>query len=267
MITDTEVLRGFAKQNNRPVSRASLARVLEVDDDAELAGPLARLVREELLRRWCHGTSWMYCLTPAGTRAAGMPALPEPPPAEPATPPPPLPPLDLNDHAPAQPIQEAPPMKADTTDQRATILKVVRELAQWLTTKNVAASCGVPEKTVRRVLNELATEGAIQTIGATSDRRFGRKGLPAPDAKGAREAKPKAAAKKQPAVRGRPRQTHAPARGDALAAGAPIAAFSSKGEIVLTSANGTKVLDVAESREVIGLVRAFDKAGLLAESR
>lgn len=54
--------------------------------------------------------------------------------------------------------------------------------------------------------------------------------------------------------------------GHAVVGAQPVAAFTAKGEIVVTAPGGVKVLDTDETRQVVELVRAFDGAGLLPKA-
>jgi hypothetical protein len=152
-------------------------------------------------------------------------------------------------------------------DHRNLLEQILNKSGEWETLKTIAKAAHLPPGATRSALNALVDEKRIQATGATSSKRYGKLGLAPPSGETratAMKTKPKrrAAPKRRKATRvTRPRVAAI------TTAASPVASFTGKGEILLTTPGGPiKVLDVGEVREVIGLVRAFDQAGLLPKA-
>ncbi len=297
MISDLEILCAV-RANKKVAPRRRLAEILDIEDNGEFASTLARLKSEDLLQRSelaaYDRVTYFYGLTAKGKRV--LDAGPEgaahvariehridelaraerekgrssaPMPASPNT---------------TQSKQEAP-MTKKVADPRNLIEQIVNKSGSWESLKVIAKAAGLPDSAVRKTLKDLVGERRIQDHGKTTGKRFGRLGLASPASIPSKKLGPKGNAKKAKTTPARraaaKRGNKAPSRNGAAARtveatpGAdlaeairsiPMASFTKKGEIVVTAPGAVTVLSVDESREVVELVRAFDKSGLLPQA-
>lgn len=323
-IVDVDVMSAIAAERKPVCGVRSVADLLDIEHNDELAAQLRRLVEEELLNRYMLNNQFFYSVTTKGHEylaAQGIDASKLPAPKRKVN----SNPIPVARMAPATRPAGAEAQKSarrkhgadvaaiaaeikneplevttmttreEQNERRDALAKTIEKSGNWHALKDLAKSAGVPPKIARRLLGELVEAKRIQAHGATSNKRWGQLGLQ-PDSEGdsappaASKRKPKA--KKAPAkkkarsrtVRMRPpyereaREFKAP-RGAgknpdkdhvlvaaASAPGSSVASFTAKGEIVVTAPGVLKQLSVDESREVIGLVRAFDNAGLLPKA-
>jgi hypothetical protein len=179
--------------------------------------------------------------------------------------------------------------KSDNASNAARVLEAIVQ-KKGITTKQLQELLGLDAKAVGNVVYQLKRNGKIDRARIAGDGTPYGWSIAHGDAQRAGAAKSglkkanakKKAPKKLRAVKARPTSRKrasasrvpaaTPANKDAVLATAAnsedltVASFTKRGEILVSGRGARKILDVAESREVIELVRHFDKAGLLPEA-